>query len=98
MNLNEFRATIPAVSKATYLNTGSSSPSSIDVVESMQEFLEHHGYESPTGVGMYPPVYDVFENTRRDIAAFLNAQTEEIALTQSTGDRMSRVANAIGWI
>ena len=45
MNLREFRATIPAANDVTYLNTGSSSPSSTDVVESMQGFLEHHGYE-----------------------------------------------------
>jgi cysteine desulfurase/selenocysteine lyase len=97
MNLSEFRATIPAANEVTYLNTGSSSPSSVDVVESMQGFLEHHGYESPTEAGMYPPVYDVFDKTRRDVAKFLNARSEEIALTQSTGDGISRVANAISW-
>ncbi len=46
---------------------------------------------------MYPPVYDAFEKTRQDVAEFLNARSEEIALTQSTGDGMSRVANAISW-
>jgi selenocysteine lyase/cysteine desulfurase len=97
MDLSEFRAAIPATSETAYLNTGSSSPSSVDVVEAMCEFLERHGYESPTDEGMYPPVYDAFEDTRRDIAAFLNARPEEIALTQSTGDGMSRVANAIPW-
>jgi hypothetical protein len=57
MDLDEFRATIPAAKEATYLKTGSSSPSSVDVVEAMQAFLEHHGYESPTTEGMYKPVY-----------------------------------------
>ena len=47
MDFDDFRATIPATSEVTYLNTGSSSPSSVDVVESMQAFLERHGYESP---------------------------------------------------
>jgi selenocysteine lyase/cysteine desulfurase len=97
MNLNEFRATIPSVNDVTYLNTGSSSPNSVDVVESMQDFLEYHGYESPTGPGMYSPVYEVFEKTRKDVATFLNARPEEVALTQSTGDGISRVANAIQW-
>lgn len=97
MNLQEFRATIPAANDVTYLNTGSSSPSSIDIVELMQDFLEHHGYESPTGPGMYSPVYEIFEKTRQDVANFLNARPGEIALTQSTGDGISRVANAIRW-
>jgi selenocysteine lyase/cysteine desulfurase len=97
MDLDEFRATIPAATEATYLNTGSSSPSSVDVVESMQAFLEHHGYESPTAEGMYQPVYETFDETRRDVADFLNAHPEEIALTQSTGDGVSRIANAIQW-
>jgi len=97
MDLDEFRATIPAATEATYLNTGSSSPSSVDVVESMQAFLEHHGYESPTAEGMYQPVYEAFDETRRDVADFLNAHPEAIALTQSTGDGVSRIANAIQW-
>jgi selenocysteine lyase/cysteine desulfurase len=97
MDLAEFRANIPAASEGAYLNTGSSSPGSIDVVESMQTFLEHHGYESPTAEGMYQPVYEAFEETRRAVADFLNARPEEIALTQSTGDGVSRVANAIQW-
>lgn len=97
-SLREFREAIPAATDVTYLNTGSSSPNSVDVVESMQEFLEYHGYTSPTKQsGMYPPVYDTFEKTRQDLAEFLNARSEEIALTQSTGDSMSRVANAISW-
>ena len=96
--LREFSEAIPAADDVTYLNTGSSSPSSVDVVESMQEFLERHGYESPTREsGMYPPVYDAFDETRQDVAEFLNARSGEIALTQSTGDGMSRVANAISW-
>lgn len=97
MNLDAFRATIPAATDATYLNTGSSSPSSEVVVEAMHEFLEYHGYDAPTSVGMYPPVDEVFERTRDDVAAFLDASPEEIALTQSTGDAISRVANAITW-
>jgi len=97
MNLDDFRATIPATSEATYLNTGSSSPSSVDVVESMQAFLERHGYESPTEEGMYQPVYEAFEETRGDVADFLNARPGEITLTQSTGDGVSRIANAIQW-
>lgn len=97
MNLREFRETIPAAVETTYLNTGSSSPSSVDVVESMQAFLEHHGYEAPTGDGMYPPVYEAFEETRRAVAGLLNARPGEVALTQSTGDGVSRVANAIQW-
>jgi selenocysteine lyase/cysteine desulfurase len=97
MDLETFRTTIPAASEETYLNTGSSSPSSVDVVDAMQGFLERHGYESPTDGGMYAPVYEVFEETRRDVADFLNARPGEVALTQSTGDGMSRIANAIEW-
>ena len=97
-DLRAFREAIPTTDDVTYLNTGSSSPNSVDVVESMQEFLAYHSYESPASKsGMYPPVYDVFEKTRQDVAELLNAQSEEIALTQSTGDGMSRVANAISW-
>lgn len=97
MDLSEFTATIPAANDGTYLNTGSSTPSSVDVVESMQAFLEHHGYDSPMGDGMYTPAFEAFEDTRQAVAEFLNAEPGEIALTQSTGDGISRVANAISW-
>ena len=91
MNLREFRETIPVAVETTYLNTGSSSPSSVDVVESMQALLEHHGYEAPTGDGMHPPVYEAFEETRRAVAGLLNARPGEAALTQSTGDGVRSV-------
>ncbi len=41
--LREFREAIPATDDVTYLSTGSSSPNSLDVVESMQEFLSIMG-------------------------------------------------------
>jgi len=97
MDLDEFRTTIPAANEAAYLNTGSGSPGSVDVVEAMQAFLEHHGYESPAGKGMYQSVYQAFEETQRDVADFLNGRLEEVALRQGTGDGASRVANAIQW-
>jgi selenocysteine lyase/cysteine desulfurase len=91
------RERIPALSETAYLNTGASSPASVDVIEAMEAFLERHGYESPVTEGTYPPVYEAFEEARTAVAGLLNADPDEVALPQSTGDGISRVANAIRW-
>jgi selenocysteine lyase/cysteine desulfurase len=97
VDVADFGARMPALDGTAYLNTGASSPDSVAVVESMTEFLMYHGYEAPTEEGTYPPVDEAYDRTRTDVADLLGATPDEIALTQSTGDGMSRVANAIRW-
>ncbi|EJN58007.1 aminotransferase class V-fold PLP-dependent enzyme [Halogranum rubrum] len=97
MTPTELRADMPALEAVTYLNTGASGPSPRRVVDAAEEFLEYHEYQSPATEGMYPAAFDTYEDVRATVADFLGADTDEIALTQSTNDGISRIACALEW-
>ena len=97
MTPEELRAAIPATDDVAYLNTGASSPSPRNVVESAQSFLAHHQYDSPGGEGMYPAAFDAYDDARETVADFLGADASEVALTHSTTDGINRIAGSIDW-
>jgi selenocysteine lyase/cysteine desulfurase len=97
MTPEDLRADIPACERGVYLNTGASGPAPRRVVEATTRFVERHEYEAPVGEGAYPVAFEAFEEARAAVAAFLGADTDEIALTQSTADGISRVAASLDW-
>ncbi|MFB6113666.1 MAG: aminotransferase class V-fold PLP-dependent enzyme [Halodesulfurarchaeum sp.] len=97
MNPSELRQSMPGIRDVVYLNTGASGPSPTPVVESIEETLETHEYESPGGAGMYENATDVIESTRESVGDFVGADPDSIALTESTTDGINRVATALDW-
>ncbi|MFB6108905.1 MAG: aminotransferase class V-fold PLP-dependent enzyme [Haloplanus sp.] len=97
MRPEDLRADIPALDRGVYFNTGASGPAPRRVVEAASDFLEHHEYVAPVEEGAYPAAFDAFEETRSAVADFLGADADEIALTESTADGISRVAAAVDW-
>ncbi|MFB6281765.1 MAG: aminotransferase class V-fold PLP-dependent enzyme [Haloferacaceae archaeon] len=97
MTPEDLRADIPACERGVYLNTGASGPAPRRVVEATTGFVESHEYEAPVGEGAYRAAYGAFDEARDAVAAFIGADPDEVALTQSTADGISRVAAAIDW-
>ena len=97
MTPEELRADIPVCQNGVYLNTGASGPASQRVVDAVSEFVAYHETEAPVGEGAYPAAFGALDGARETVAEFLNADEEEIALTESTSDGIARVAAAIDW-
>ena len=97
MTPEELRAMVPALEDGVYLNTGASGPSPEPVLRATTDFVRHHETVAPVEEGCYPAAFDVFDETRERVAEFLGAAPEEIALTSSTADGISRVAASIDW-
>ena len=97
MTPEELRADIPVCENDIYLNTGASGPASQRVVDAVSEFVAYHETEAPIGEGAYAAAFGALDGARETFAEFVNADTEEIALTESTADGISRVAAAIEW-
>lgn len=97
MTPEELRADIPPCEDSVYLNTGASGPAPQRVVDAVSEFVSYHETEAPVGEGAYPAAFGALDDARETVADFLNADTEEIALTESTSDGIARVAAAIDW-
>jgi cysteine desulfurase/selenocysteine lyase len=97
MDPKTLRSEIPALERTSYLNTGASGPAPRRVVEAAESRLADHEYRDPAGDGKYQAAFAVFEETRAAVAAHLGTVAENVALTQSTGDGIARVAGAIDW-
>lgn len=97
MNPDDLRDSIPALESGIYLNTGASGPSPERVIDATVEAVQQHEYEAPVEDGAYPTAFDVFDETRETVAAFLGTAPAEMALTHSTADGISRVAASIDW-
>ncbi|QWC18328.1 aminotransferase class V-fold PLP-dependent enzyme [Halorubrum sp. 2020YC2] len=96
MTPRELRADVPALGDAAYFNFGAHGPSPEYVVEAAASFVEDHEYGSAT-TDPYEHAFGTYEEVRERIAAFVGADPEEIALTESTSDGIARVAGAIDW-
>jgi cysteine desulfurase/selenocysteine lyase len=93
----DLREDIPALDDVTYLNTGAASPAPRSVVDAATDEIERQQYVAPGGEGAYPALFETFEDTRERVADFLGADTDEIALTNSTADGIGRIATALPW-
>jgi len=97
MDPAELRASIPALTRCTYCNTGASGPSPRTVVRAATDFLEHHAFEAPADEGPYTVAFDALEAAREVAAGHLGARAPDVAFTRSTADGINLVANAIDW-
>jgi selenocysteine lyase/cysteine desulfurase len=93
----EVRDAVPVFDDVRYLNTGASGPTPRPIVEAAQDAIEAHEWEAASNEGPYPHAFDLYDDVRADAASFIGAETEEIALTQSTTDGINRFASALEW-
>ena len=93
----ELRADIPALQEATYLNYGAHGPSPKYVVEAATDFVQRHEYDVPASADPYETAFSEFDETRNQVASFIGAQPDEIALTESTSAGINAIAGAIDW-
>lgn len=97
MDPEELRADIPVCEDTVYLNTGASGPSPRRIIRAASEEQAWHENEATVDPGPYVSAYERYDETREAVAGLLGASVGEIALTGSTADGISRVANAMDW-
>jgi len=97
MDPGTLRADIPAVAETAYLNTGASGPVPRHVVDAASDFLETHEFDAHAAGDPYAVADDADDDARERIASFVSADPEQVALTNSTGDGISRIASAVDW-
>ena len=90
------RADIPAFGSCAYLNTGASGPSPERVVVAATEAQRRHEFDV-CETDHYTAAADLLEEARAAVAGHIGARPADVALVASTGDGISRVANAIDW-
>jgi selenocysteine lyase/cysteine desulfurase len=97
MNPAELRASIPALERCTYFNTGASGPTPRPVVDAATSFLERHAFDAPAGDGPYAVAWDAMAAAREVVAGHIGTAAANVAFTRSTADGVNMVAGAIDW-
>ncbi|WP_276259967.1 aminotransferase class V-fold PLP-dependent enzyme [Haloglomus litoreum] len=80
-----------------YLNWGASGPSPDRVLAAARDEQRRHERHAHSTADPYEYAAEQFAATRESVAGLLDTASERIALTDSTADGISRVANAIDW-
>jgi cysteine desulfurase/selenocysteine lyase len=80
-----------------YLNWGASGPAPERVLAAAREEQHRHERHAHSVADPYEYAGEQFTATREAVADLLDTSAERIALTDSTSDGISRVANAIDW-
>ena len=96
MDLEALRADIPACESCAFLNTGASGPSPRRVVEAVADAQRSHEFDV-CSIGHYEAADELRETARTALAGYLGCSPSDVALAASTGDGISRVANALDW-
>lgn len=93
----ELRADIPALDETVYMNHGAHGPSPQYVVKAATAFARDHEFVVPREDDPYRRAFAEFDRTRERVALFLGAESDEIALTESTTAGINAIAGAIDW-
>ena len=97
MDVTKIREQIPVCRKLTYVNTGWSGPSPLQVTQAIKDRLDYEMNDGPTTEQVYESGKEIKANTLEAVARFLNASPEEICLTQNTTDGLNIVINGLPW-
>ncbi len=96
-HIQRIRQEMPAVTSRIYLNNGTFGPMPTHVVRAMQERLQYELQNGRLGTEAFEVMKAVYSEARMRVAHLLNADVQEIALTDNTGEGMNIVSYGLNW-
>ena len=96
-HLQHIRQEMPATTSHLYLNTGTFGPLPNCVTQAMQERLQADLRNGRLGAEVFTAIIAIYDNARKSAARLLNADVQEIALTDSTGSGMNIISYGFNW-
>jgi L-cysteine/cystine lyase len=96
-HLRRIRQEMPATTSHHYLNTGTFGPLPGCVIQAMQEHMQDEWQNGRLGAATFEAMVKIYANARSGVARLLNADEDEIALTDSTGDGLNSISYGIQW-
>ncbi len=92
INWDDVRKKFPVTERLSYLNTAAAGPLATTTVAPAAEYYEQMCAE---GDARWDEWLGRRENVRREVAAFINAEPDEIALTTNTSSGMNTIVDAL---
>jgi L-cysteine/cystine lyase len=86
-----------ATTSRIYLNAGTFGPLPACVPAAMQERMQQEWQDGRLGASGYESMRTIYDGARQGAARVLNADVEEIALTDNTGEALNIISFGIDW-
>ena len=96
-HIQRIRQEMPAATSRIYLNNGTFGPIPTPAVQAMQERIQFELQNGRLGTEAFERMKLVYDEARTAVARLLNADVQEIALTDNTGEGMNIVSYGINW-
>ena len=96
-HLEQIRQQMPATTSHIYLNTGPFGPMPDCVIQAMQECIQNDWQNGRLGAAAFEAIGTFYSNARNSVARLLNAGSDEIALTDNTGEGLNIISFGIDW-
>src|ERR1700682_273349 len=91
------RQAMPATTAHIYLNTGTFGPIPACVVEAMQARIQREWRDGRVGAKAFESIFETYSSGRSAVARLLHAESDEIALTDNTGEGMNIISYGFDW-
>ncbi|HZO74532.1 MAG TPA: aminotransferase class V-fold PLP-dependent enzyme [Ktedonobacteraceae bacterium] len=91
------RQELPIVTDQIYLNTGVFGPLPRRTAQAMGEWVHKESVDGRLGVKPFAAAGKLYAAAREYVARLLNAESEEIALTNHTGEGLNIICNGFNW-
>jgi L-cysteine/cystine lyase len=96
-HLQQIRRSMPATRAHIYLNTGTFGPLPAVAIETMQQRLQDEYTRGRLGAAAFEAISNAYDDARNRAARLLNADVDEVALTDNTGEGMNIISYGIDW-
>ncbi len=96
-HLQHIRQEMPATTSRIYMNAGTFGPLPACVVSAMQERMQQEWQNGRLGASGFEAMFAIYDNARKGVAHLLNADADEIALTDNTGEGLNIISYGIDW-
>lgn len=97
MAWQRLRANVPALEKQVYLNTGVSGPGTLPALQEELTWVRHLAENGPGRLDIMEAALEHVERVRAEVARFIGAHADEVALTTSCSDGIALVAAGLSW-
>src|SRR5947209_8431339 len=96
-HIQRIRQEMPATTAHLYFNAGTFGPLPNCVLQAMQARLQDEFSQGRIGPTSWETMSAIRDDARRGVAHLLNADVDEIALTDNTGEGMNIITYGINW-
>lgn len=96
-HLQRIREAMPATTSRIYLNTGTFGPLPSCAIQAVQDRMQYEWQNGRLGTEAFETLRAIYGQTRGAVARLLNADVQEIVLTDSTGEGMNIISYGFNW-